>query len=300
MAIQQFTLGTCDLISVVTATTTNLNISTLFGDNYARPFNKTVVIESGVTIGSNSVGSAALVVPSGGSGLIKVINKGSIQGAGGAGGTSGVGGNGGDAVLLQAAAVVVNDYGGFIYAGGGGGGKGGVGGQGGSGQTVTPLGQSNCYQPKSQPANYYCVQNFGGAAYCSPGTYSENGCAFSARCSYCSKTDTTAGGLGGAGGNGGRGRGYDGSLASGSAGSAGAAGSIDAGAGGAGGTGGAGGDWGASGSTGDTGLTGANGTYSNGLAGFGGSGGGLAGFYINGLSTYASFINFGTVAGRTN
>ena len=298
MAIQQFNIGACDLIAIVTATTTNLNISTLFGDNYSRPQNKTVVIESGVTIGSNSVGSAALVVPSGGAGLIKVINKGSIQGAGGAAGTSGAGGTGGDAVLLQVPAHVINEPGAFIYAGGGGGGRGGTGGQGGNGSFVQSLGGTGCYSGGT--CSQMCVNAYGGGAYAT-GTVSF--CSFPTnyrRCTNCARSTSSTGGAGGAGGSGGRGRGYDGALASGVTGSAGAAGGTNAGTGGTGGTGGSGGDWGASGDTGNTGATGANGTVTNGLAGVAGSGGGLAGFYINGLATYATFTNLGTVAGRTN
>jgi hypothetical protein len=297
MAIQQLSIGAGDLISVVTATTTNLNISTLFGNNYSRPQNKTVVIESGVTIGSNSVGSAALVVPSGGSGLIKIINKGSIQGAGGAAGSTG-----GDAVLLQTPALLINEAGAFIYAGGGGGGAGGAGGTGGAGSytQTTNIGLGPATGAGS--CDNACVNTYGGGAYCANCEGRVSG--FNWRCGGCQRdvtqTISTSGGSGGAGGSGGRGRGYDGSATSGSVGSAGAAGGTNAGTGGTGGTGGSGGDWGASGSTGNTGTSGSNGNVTNGLAGVAGSAGGLAGFYINGLSTYATFTNLGTVAGRTN
>lgn len=297
MSIQQFNLGTGDIVSIVSNTTTNLDISAVFGDNYSRPRNKTIVIEAGVIVGSNSTASAALIVPAGGMGIIKIINFGSIQGAGGSAGTSGPGGTGGDAILIQSSTLIINQTGASIYAGGGGGGKGGVGGQGGNGQYGQSLGASGCYA-KSNTCTQVCQLTYGAGAY---GTGSLIACNLPTHyCTSCATTVTTSGGAGGAGGNGGKGQGYDGAFANGSSGSAGFSGGVNAGTGGTGGAGGSGGNWGASGNNGVTGATGSNGNLSNGLTGIAGSDGGLAGYYINGYSSYTTFVNSGTAAGRTN
>lgn len=315
MGIQQLMLGSGELIAVVSATTTNLNVSTLFGTNYGLAVPKRLIIQSGVIIGSTTA-TAALTIPTGLAGQLILDNFGSIQGAAGAAGTTGAGGAGGDAILAQAAAVIINNAGATIYGGGGGGGRGGTGGTGGQGSygydcsyvqslgggfTISTIQGGNC-------ANS-CSNKYGGGAYCRSGCTISSGGGFGgsfATCNDCARnvsqtcTAYTSGGAGGAGGAGGRGTGYTLASTTGSGGAAGAAGGTNAGAGGTGGTGGTGGAWGASGANGATGNTGANGNYTAGAAGAAGSAGGLAGFYINGLSTFVTLTNNGTVAGRSN
>ena len=329
MAMQQMLLaGSGELIAIVSATTTNLNASTLFGANYGAGVAKRLIINPGVTVGGTSAGTPALTIPSGLTGSLIIDNYGSIQGAGGVAGTAGVGGVGGDAILAQSACRIINNTGATIYSGGGGGGRGGTGGTGGGGS----YGGLGSYQYLGESGWYYgigsnyaarcaavCGYTFGGSyanVYASISRYTNpaSGCggcdccnddnaqSANAFCCYGQPYITifTAGGAGGGGGNGGRGRGYNQALATGSAGVVGAAGGANAGAGGTGGSGGTGGDWGATGVNGSTGGTGANGNNGAGSAGATGSAGGLAGFYINGLSTFVTLTNSGTVAGRSN
>ena len=67
----------------VSSTTTNLNLQTLFGSDFTDDSCKTLVIEQGVSVGSNTLMEAALSIPSGMGGTMKIINYGSILGAGG-------------------------------------------------------------------------------------------------------------------------------------------------------------------------------------------------------------------------
>lgn len=292
MSIVNSNIQVSDLYYYITSNQLNLNIKTLVGSTlYDAKYRKRVIIAPGVTIGSNSTSTAALIIPTTATGgEIVVDNYGSIQGAGGAAN----GGTGGDAILAQALCRINNKSGGTIYAGGGGGGTGGTGGTGGGGSYQ---GQGE-YLGGYGPAGGCCCDCVFGAPTI---TLS---CQFIESWGYfgsCARAITvyTSGGSGGLGGTGGKGRGYDGALTSGSSGSSGSAGGTNAGTGGIGGTGGSGGDWGASGSTGNTGAPGSNGNYTNGSGGSSGTSGGLAGFYINGLSTYATLINNGTVLGRS-
>lgn len=299
MSIIQTIVQTSDLFFEITSNQENLDIRTLIGNTlYNSGYRKRVIIPSSVTVGSPSTGAAAIQIPTGLGGELVIDNYGSIQGAGGGGG----GGTGGDAILAQSVCRVNNKPTGTIYAGGGGGGNGGEGGAGGSGQVAgspyTFIVDTPCRSVPICPTTN-CPAAAPVFLFCHP-----TGCTSAARrrCQGTAVSPPTPyqGGLGGSGGSGGRGRGYDGALASGSTGGSGAAGETNAGSGGTGGTGGAGGDWGASGATGSTGSTGSNGNVSNGLAGSGGAGGGAAGYYINGLSTYVTLTNNGTVLGRTN
>jgi len=271
--IQSF-FQTSDLFFEIRSNRENLDLKTEIGDTlYNSSHTKRVIIPSSVTLGAPSTANAALKIPSGSGGKLLVDNYGSIQGAGGAAG----GGTGGDAILAQSVCTIENKPSGSIYAGGGGGGAGGTGGTGGQGSYQYVTGSyDSCYQ-------YYY---WGGCAASWSG--------------YNYATAYSNGGSGGGGGTGGAGRGYNQSIGSGTAGSSGSAGGQNAGTGGTGGTGGSGGDWGQTGSTGATGATGANGNYTNGAGGSAGTGGGLAGYYINGLSSNVTFINNGSVAGRTN
>lgn len=297
MSIVNANIQVSDLYYYITSNQENLNLKNIIGSTlYDAKYRKRIIIDSAVTIGSNSTSTAALIIPSTATGgEIVIDNYGSIQGAGGAVN----GGTGGDAILAQALCRINNKSGGTIYGGGGGGGRGGRGGQGGAGsyttETVFSCGAGGwgggcpggcnctnlvytCCNPSTGQFDYYCYE-----------------CV-----SVITNTYSSVGGTGGDGGFGGRGRGYDGGLAPGFTGAGGSAGGTNAGTGGNGGTGGTGGDWGASGTTGGTGSSGSNGNAGNGLAGSAGSAGGDAGYYINGLSTYVTFTNNGTVAGRTN
>ena len=99
---------------------TNQNASTLFGDDYSVDIYKEIVIDSGVELGATSTSEEALEIDSGGLGTIKVVNNGTLTGAGGAAGA-----DGGDAFEAAVTCTVVNN--GTIRAGGGGGGTGGSG-----------------------------------------------------------------------------------------------------------------------------------------------------------------------------
>jgi len=310
-------LGGGDLIVVVSATSTTLNASTLFGARFSQSMSKRLIIQSGVTVGSTSTATPALLIPSGLSGKLTIENFGSIQGAGGAGGAAGVGAVGGNALEALSLIKLINHPGATIYGGGGGGGRGGSGGAGGGGiyytnydcsyyQHVGGTGTSCGCDP-----NYMCQITYGGEFWCLGGGYCDGRdgeCGVSTGCDdcgryigqTCSTPNYTSGGSGGAGGAGGVGIGYNQASASGAAGASGSAGGTNAGAGGAGGTGGAGGGWGQSGSTGNTGATGANGNNGTGGTGTAGSAGGAAGFSLKGLSTLITLTNNGTIAGRTD
>jgi hypothetical protein len=293
MSIVQSWVQTSDLFYRISSNQENLNLKTLIGNTlYDAKYRKRIIIDSGVTIGSNSTGSAALIIPSTATGgEIIIDNYGSIQGAGGAAN----GGTGGDAILAQALCRINNKSGGTIYAGGGGGGTGGTGGTGGGGSYQ---GQG-AYLGGYGPYGGCCCDCAFGAPTISLSCQFFSGWGWFGSCARAI-TLYSNGGSGGLGGSGGRGRGYDGALALGSSGSSGSGGGTNAGTGGIGGTGGSGGDWGTSGSTGSTGNTGSNGNSTGGLSGLVGSSGGLAGFYINGLSTFVTLTNSGIVAGRTN
>lgn len=315
-----------------TATATNQNASTVFGDDYGVDYPKEIVINSGVELGATSTSEEALQIDSGLSGTMTITNNGTLTGAGGAAGAAG-----GDAFQADVTCTLINN--GTIRAGGGGGGAGGAGGSGGTG------GQG------SQAYSYYTAWNYvynyntkyvftldatthawkwypeyfgniyrtntnnwsGYGAEWTKGSYGSNSRYYIGRRTLESGTNYFNGGSGGAGGSagsGGVGAGYNqsaGSGSSGGSGSGGSAGGTNAGAGGSGGSGGsggAGGGFGQAGSTGSNGASGnsgSNGNYTNGSAGSGGgsgSGGGAAGKYLRG-SSFVTFTNNGTVQGGT-
>ena len=267
--------GAINAIINTLANTTNVNLATVFGDNWASSVPKEIIIPSGVTIGGTG-SSDALTAPSGMGGTLTITNAGSVIGFGG---TSG--GNGGNAIRIASSGVTVTNSG--LIAGGGGaggnGGNGGTGGAGGAGGYTWPVGSFftlSCTNYISGPASNHKVRG------------PNNGC-----CSMCELTRWNwynvgslvagasggAGGAGGAGGNGGNGAGYNQSAASGSAGLSGSSGNSGAsgggvsstigsasigngGAGGNGGTGGTGGNgsaYGVSGTGGSSGTSGSNG-----------------------------------------
>lgn len=300
-----------EIIKTVTATTTNIDAATLFGSNWGANVPKRLVINSGVTVGSTSVGAYALHCGTGMGGTLIIDNYGSIQGAGGAANSGG----GGHAIRAASSGISINNQG-SIYAGGGGGGKGGTGGTGGQGYYTTTTTEGPYYS-QNYPAYFWKEDSVGSvsglmwnSSYVNnDGSYTRGAFVTSSTNAYgqtenyykISKTTSTThytdGGAGGAGGSGGRGQGYGQSYTGGSAGSAGAYGGTNAGRGGTGGSGGTGGDWGNSGAGGGTGATGQNGNYTNGSAGSSGQGAGQPGYYVYGNGN-VTWINNGSRLGR--
>lgn len=297
----------------ISASVNNVIIQNLFtAAEWSSATPKEVTINAGVVVGSTSAGTAALRSGTGNGGTVKIINNGSIRGAGGAT-TSAAGG---DAVETSINLTIENN--GDIRGGGGGGGKGGTGGTGGGG-TVTTTARDPSSGYNYTAGSYYWrtpAQSGGNTTIYWNGTLIYNAAGQPTSVTVgnityyrgpnakanqtipgpgpggqppivvstdydlyrnVSTTTNTNGGAGGAGGNGGRGIGSDAAAAAGAAGANGSAGGTNAGAGGKGGTGGTGGGWGAAGSTGGTGSTGANGNRTNGLAGAAGVAGGAAG-----------------------
>jgi len=278
--------GAINAIINTLANTTNVNLATLFGDNWASSVPKEIIIPAGVTIGGTG-SSDALTAPSGMGGTLTITNAGNILGFGGA-----VASAGGNAINIASANITVTNSG-LIAGGGGGGGAGGTGGQGGQGSSTST---SNFIAGTSCRANNYpaCVNNGGTLTCYTSCCYGMDG---NRRANYtCTTTSYTSGGAGGAGGAGGVGQGYNQTNANGSGGGAGSSGGSSAGTGGTGGTGGNGATYGNSGGSGATGSTGANGNYTNGSGGSGGASGGAAGAAVI-YSVAYTMNNTGTLAG---
>ena len=92
--IQQHLVNPCSTTHTrtVTSNTTNLNAQTLFGSDFTADSCKNLIINSGVSIGGTDLTKPALDIPEGMGGSMKIINYGSILGAGGKGGTRSVNG----------------------------------------------------------------------------------------------------------------------------------------------------------------------------------------------------------------
>ena len=88
--IQQYLVNPCSTTHTrtVSSNTTNLNAQTLFGSDFTADSCKNLIINSGVSIGGTDLTKPALDIPSGMGGSMKIINYGSILGAGGKGGKS--------------------------------------------------------------------------------------------------------------------------------------------------------------------------------------------------------------------
>lgn len=122
----------------ISSSTTNVNLYTLAGSP-GTAGTYVFVINSGVTVGSTSTATAAIITgtwPSGSN--IVITNNGNIYGKEGAGGSSGGNGFAGGPALSVSHDVTINNTNGNIWGGGGGGGGGGsgqnTGGGGGAGQ----------------------------------------------------------------------------------------------------------------------------------------------------------------------
>lgn len=274
-----------EILVVISATITNLNISTLFGSYWTQTVPKRVVINSGVIIGATDTSNYALNIPTGFGGTVKIDNNGSIQGAGGASN----GGNGGPAILAGASGISIDNQG-TIYGGGGGGGQGGTGGAG--SYTYTFPEYQYCEMAVNNNCPYGGTKSYTYRVQCCQG--SDNACEKSVWRNVCVETRYSAGGSGGSGGIG---QGYNQSQSN-------APifgqtnGPTDGGTNaGRGGVGGNGSTWGTGAANG---AVGSNGNYTNsptlGTAG-GPTYGGLGGYYIvnNGNVTW---VTNGTRLGR--
>lgn len=111
------------ITAAVTSSTTNRNVSTIFGSNFTANVAKVLEINSGVEVGASSLSNYAINVPSGMGGTLTIQNAGTLSGAGGDGSSSGTGGTGGTAIYIASNNVTVTNTG-TIRGGGGGGGKG--------------------------------------------------------------------------------------------------------------------------------------------------------------------------------
>tara|TARA_Y100001970_G_scaffold209244_1_gene255097 strand:- start:275 stop:2389 length:2115 start_codon:yes stop_codon:yes gene_type:complete len=84
--IQQSLLARKETTQVVSSTTTNLNVQSLFGSSWGDSISKRLIINSGVSIGGTDLNKPAMDIPSGMAGDLNITNYGSILGAGGKGG----------------------------------------------------------------------------------------------------------------------------------------------------------------------------------------------------------------------
>lgn len=284
----------------ISANANNLILSDLYTEaQWAGGSTKTVVINPGVIIGSTTPAGESLStgyqingIDMGGT--LRIINNGSIYGAGGAG-TLGTGEVGGTALRALVPVEVTNN--GQIYGGGGGGGVGGDGGavhtylDGTSYRYTGPAGTLWTLDDANLRVTLigyqYSLPTFldiwldlpagtvsytvGGYIY-ERGTYQGyelSGYQFSLR----RKKLNIPGGTGGSGGDG---------IGSGNVQESGTLGTQPTGAT-RGGTGGTGGNWGATGDTGETGGT-AGVDQQDATTPTAGTAGGLGGYYINGDS----------------
>lgn len=253
---------------------TNVNLSTTFGSDWASSIPKVLVIEAGSTIGGTG-GTAAITVPTGMGGTLTIQNAGTIVGTGGAAGAAG-----GDAIAVSQTSGVTITNTGSIYGGGGGGGTGGNG----SYESVSSFQGANSsyvWGSSNTTLEFYwggsrvvrATGVSGAINYTSYGIYRRGAFQFYGPLdSHYKIAQATT--VNTSGGSGGVGAGYSQSATNGSA------GGTNAGAGGNGGA------------YGTAGNDGSNGNSGNGIAG------GAAGNYINGISN-VTLNNTGTVAGGT-
>ena len=109
--VQQPLIARREDVQVVSSTTTNLNVQSLFGSSWTNSsISKRLIINNGVSIGGTDLTIPAMDIPSGMGGDLQITNYGSILGAGGGGGEWTIGGynisgscvttNGGGRMLL--------------------------------------------------------------------------------------------------------------------------------------------------------------------------------------------------------
>lgn len=280
------------IVKTVTGNAVNLLLQNLFtAAEWSSAAEKTVVINSGVTIGSNNSGLPALQTGSGGGGKLTLRNNGNILAAGGPANS----GAGGHAIQVNRALFIENN--GAIRGGGGGGGVGGNGryqnyyNEGDAFRIWSPLPSEPWYYVMNYNGqwHFYWAQSSwdGGPVYqggdgnpwvggwryrVGAYQYNESGANYYAIGRERWEDVNTWGGAGG------RGRGYDGAPAGG-------AGPSGANAG----AGGSGGEWGSAG------KAGANGNIS---AGGGGGAAGRAILLQSGGSV--TWVTQGTISGAIN
>jgi hypothetical protein len=150
---------TCKVVTIKITSGCNVDFYNTYAINYPGVKKFVVLIEAGVTLSCGNVTNGALnfaSIPGSNAMTIKVINRGTILGAGGSGGTGSAGqpgscfryatagSSGGHAITTRANLTIVIDNYGLIAAGGGGGGGGGgsthgqYGGGGGGGAGTDP------------------------------------------------------------------------------------------------------------------------------------------------------------------
>ena len=279
--------------NTISSSTTNVDINTLFGDDYDVNYPKIVDINSGVTIGGS--GDDAIDIPSGLAGGLTINNAGTVIGFGGAS----AGAAGGHAINCAASGVTINNTG-QISGGGGAGANGAAGGNGSYSTTSTVTADQsfgygyNSVQYNSEGGDWY-YKYLGVTVYaphCS--VCYEAGSTFAVGALYntygnwykirrTGPVTTTTSTYGGAGGSFGVGAGYSQSAGSGTSG---ASGGTNAGSG-SDGT-----DGGALGTAGADSAAGGNGNVSNGASA---NSGGAAGAAVSGTSV--TMNNTGTVNG---
>jgi len=207
----------------IAANTYNYDVYTNRGPTYvAGATDLTVTVNPGVTVGSTSTGTYAMLVPSSFNpgDTVTIVNNGVIQGMGGGGGGGGLanantaagggpGGGGGNAVYVNRPTTITNNG---TLAGGGGGGGGGAGVRTGSGKFVQSWGGGG----GGGGAGFNGGSGGGGG----PGGNVPGNPGAGGTSSAGGGGGGGGGGIGGAGGSGG-GRGAAGSSSSGSGGGAG-------------------------------------------------------------------------------
>lgn len=294
--------GAINAIINTLANTTNVDLSTVFGSNWASSVPKEIIIPSGVTIGGTG-SSDALTAPSGMGGTLTITNAGNIIGFGGAASSAG-----GNAINIASANITV-DNSGLIAGGGGGGGSGGQGGQGGGGYSDS--GSNSTVLTNNRSCNSHpCPSTFNiNVGICGSnqlpvyrGVCQTGSCCMgdgNSRTCHVDCYSPVSGGAGGAGGAGGVGQGYNQSAGTGSGGSSGGSGTsgtYGTGSGGSGGSGANGASYGTAAGAGSSGSSGANGYSGNGSGGSSGASGGAAGAAVIYTAAY-TMNNTGTVAG---
>ena len=215
---------------VLSGNTYNYDVFTNRGPTYvAGASDITVTVNPGVTVGSTSTGTYAMLVPSSFNpgDTVTIVNQGVIQGMGGGGGAGGIGSNpsaqsgagspgagGGNAIYVNRPTTITNN--GVIASGGGGGGGGGggryvqgkgalanVGGGGGGGGAGFNGGGGGAGGPGGIPASVPPVTGNSGQAGTSPAGGS-GGAAIFVPGAQTTSAGGGAGGGRGAGGSGGQ------------------------------------------------------------------------------------------------